>query len=258
MPAGGTTGGMAGGAGRGGNSVGGTSAGGTSQGGSSQGGTSGAAGSAGSFGGAGAGGTNAGGSSGDGTGGTGAGKGGSAGNGGSAGGSSGCPANGNITYTLSRAANPSSDEQDAYDRITEAMDEALDYYNCYTNIERMLSLSYVPSVQTADGNPNGSIRFGSDRAYMNYITCMHETSHVLGVGSNEWDALIENGVFTGPVATAEMREIEDDPEAVVNGDNQHFWPYGLNYTSEVKGESDLLNHMRMVVAIRVDLGFHDP
>jgi hypothetical protein len=89
---------------------------------------------------------------------------------------------------------------------------------------------------------------------MNYITAMHETSHVLGIGSNEWDAMIENGIFTGPVATAELRDITGNPEDEVHGDDQHFWPYGLNYTSEVMGESDLLNHLRMVVAIREDLG----
>jgi hypothetical protein len=58
-----------------------------------------------------------------------------------------------ITYTLSRASNPSNDEADAYERISAALDEALEYYNCHTNISRMLSITYVPSVQTADGNP---------------------------------------------------------------------------------------------------------
>ena len=164
-----------------------------------------------------------------------------------------CTADGHITYTLTKNANPTATEQTAYDRITEAMDRALSYYNCYTDITRALSITYVPSVQTADGNPNGSIRFGSMDS-MNYITAMHETSHVLGVGDSAFDALIVDGVFTGAAATAELREITGDPEAEVHGDNQHFWPYGLNYTSEVMSEADLLNHMRMVLAIRMDLG----
>jgi hypothetical protein len=191
-----------------------------------------------------------------GKGGTGGGAG-SAGSAGSGGMPGACPADGTITYTLSRATNPSADEADAYANITEAMDEAVDYYNCYTNVSRMLSVSYVTSVQTADGNPNGSIRFGSDRAYMNHITAMHEISHVLGVGSNEWDAMIEDGYFTGAAATAELRAITGNPDERLNGDNQHFWPYGLNRTSEVMDESDLLNHLRLVVAIRIDLGFQD-
>jgi hypothetical protein len=232
------------------------------------GGSAGSTGEAGSGGAAGSGGTSAGegglggkGSFG-GKGGTGgAGGAGGAGGQGGASGSGGmpgdCPASGTITYTLNRAANPSSDEEDAYEHITEAMDEAVEYYNCYTNVSRMLSISYVTSVQTADGNPNGSIRFGSDRAYMNHITAMHEISHVLGVGSNEWDAMIVDGFFTGEAATAELREITGNPSERLNGDNQHFWPYGLNRTSEVMGEEDLLNHLRLVVQSRVDLGFQD-
>jgi hypothetical protein len=164
-----------------------------------------------------------------------------------------CTADGDISYTLARSANPTAQEQMAYDRITAAMDRALEYYNCYTNISRTLNVSYVPSVPTADGNPNGNIRFGSTDS-MNYITAMHETSHVLGVGDNAFDALIVDGVFTGPAATAEIREISDDPTAELHGDNQHFWPYGLNYVSEVMSEADLLNHMRIVVAIRDDMG----
>jgi hypothetical protein len=164
-----------------------------------------------------------------------------------------CTAEGNITYTLAESANPTAQEQMAYDRITAAMDRALEYYNCYTDISRALNISYVPSVPTADGNPNGSIRFGST-ASMNYITAMHETSHVLGVGDNAYDRLIVDGVFTGPAATAEIRAITGDPTAEIHGDNQHFWPYGLNYESEVMSEADLLNHMRIVVAIREDIG----
>jgi hypothetical protein len=164
-----------------------------------------------------------------------------------------CSANGDISYTLAQNANPTAQEQMAYERITAAMDRGLEYYNCYTNISRTLSVSYVPSVPTADGNPNGNIRFGSMDS-MNYITAMHETSHVLGVGDNAFDALIVDGVFTGPAATAELREITGDTAAELHGDNQHFWPYGLNYVSEVMSEADLLNHMRIVVRIREDMG----
>jgi hypothetical protein len=164
-----------------------------------------------------------------------------------------CSANGDISYTLAQTANPTAQEQMAYERITAAMDRGLEYYNCYTSISRTLSVSYVPSVPTADGNPNGNIRFGSMDS-MNYITAMHETSHVLGVGDNAFDALIVDGVFTGPAATAELREITGDTTAELHGDNQHFWPYGLNYVSEVMSEADLLNHMRIVVRIREDIG----
>ncbi|MGK4002441.1 hypothetical protein WMF31_07450 [Sorangium sp. So ce1036] len=219
-------------------------------------GSGGAGGADGGTGGSGAGGAD-GGSGGSGAGGADGGSGGSGagGAGGGSGGSgTGCTEMGRITYTLARAPAPTAEQQSAYDRITSAMDEALSYYNCHANIEKRLSVSYVPSVATADGNVNGSIRFGSD-ASMNYITAMHEIGHTLGVGSREFGALVRDGIFTGPKATSQLRAITGNPEDVVHADAQHFWPYGLNYTSEVESTADLVNHCKMVVAIREDIGF---
>ena len=85
---------------------------------------------------------------------------------------------------------------------------------------------------------------------------MHEMAHWVGVGTtNEWRSRISNGVFTGTNATNQLRAITNDPQDVLHGDSQHFWPYGLNYVSEVSGEEDVINHCKMVVAIRKDLGF---
>ncbi|AUX39497.1 uncharacterized protein SOCE26_008890 [Sorangium cellulosum] len=192
------------------------------------------------------------GTGGDGTGGAGTGGDGTGGAGGDGGATNGCVGEGGITYTLARAPAPTAEQQAAYDRITSAMDEALSHYNCYTTIEKRLSVSYEPSVQTADGNVNGSVRFGS-RDSMNYITAMHEISHTLGVGSNEFGALVREGVFTGATATSQLRAITGNEGDVVHADRQHFWPYGLNYTSEFMTTADLVNHCKMVVAIREDL-----
>lgn len=54
-----------------------------------------------------------------------------------------------------------------------AMDHAPSISNCYTNFTWTANVQYVPSVQTADGNTNGSIRFGSNEL-MNHITAMHD------------------------------------------------------------------------------------
>ncbi len=35
-------------------------------------------------------------------------------------------------------------------------------------------------------------------------------------------------------------------------DNQHFWPYGLNYVKEYKIESDLINHCKIMNAMKMD------
>ncbi len=175
--------------------------------------------------------------------------------GGAGGAASDCPDEGNVTYTLERAPNPTADEQSAYEAITAAMDHAVEYYNCYTNIEKELFVSYNPDVPTADGNVNGSIRFGS-RASMQFVTAAHEIAHTVGIAYYGFADLApdDTKIWTGPIAVAKLREITGDPSAVLYADNTHFWPFGLNYETEYESEADLINHCLMVVAIRADLG----
>ena len=181
---------------------------------------------------------------------------GESGNAGAAGGESDCPFEGHISYQLARAASPTEDQSNAYGLITDAMDEAVAYYNCYAQITKALNISYEPSVATADGNINGSIRFGSTES-MNYITAMHEISHTVGVGTaSNWSSMVSEGIFTGAHATAELRAITGIANDQLHADTQHFWPYGLNYTSEVSSTADLINHCFMVTAIRGDLGLN--
>jgi hypothetical protein len=93
---------------------------------------------------------------------------------------------------------------------------------------------------------------------MEYITAMHEIAHTVGVGTApKWASLVVGGVFTGTHATAELRAITGSASDELNADTQHFWPYGLNYTSEVKSEADVIDHCLIVSAIRLDLGY-DP
>ncbi len=164
----------------------------------------------------------------------------------------GCTGRGNVTYTLSRAANPSADQQDAYNRITTAMDTAVKNYNCYTDLSRHLQVSYNPSVATADGSTNGSIRFGS-RASMHHVTAMHEIAHVFGVGATDFRALVQNGIYMGPLATAKLRQISGVVTDQIKSDGTHFWPHGLNYISEGSTQQDLINHCLVVQAIVADL-----
>lgn len=164
----------------------------------------------------------------------------------------GCPSRGNVTYALARSANPTADEQEAYGLITSAMDNAVKNYNCYTNLSRHLQVTYNPGVQTADGNTNGAIRFGS-RASMHHVTAMHEIAHTFGVGFAKFKSLIQNGVFTGPLTTAKAREISGDPSVQIKSDGTHFWPYGLNYVSEGRTQQDLIDHCLIVQTIVQDL-----
>jgi len=174
-------------------------------------------------------------------------------------GSSSCPGAGHITYTLAKSASPTATEQTAYGRIETAMDKAISYYDCYTSIIKTLNVSYVPSVSTADGNINGSVRFGSDTTYMDYRTAIHEIAHTVGIGqASNWGTFLSGGLFTGAHAAAQLKAINAKLSAPlytdVHADTQHFWPYGINQQSEVKSEADLIAHCQMVVAIRADLG----
>lgn len=163
------------------------------------------------------------------------------------------PKKGNVTYTIEMVSNPTDDQRDAYEKMKTAMDKAVSFYNEYTTITKKLKIVYEPSVATADGNINGTIRFGSNKSYMNHITAMHEIAHTVGVGtSSKWWTLIVNKVYTGANGTAEIRAITGNNSAVINGDNTHFWPYGLNYTSEVKSDQDLINHCKIVEAMKKD------
>lgn len=159
-----------------------------------------------------------------------------------------------ITYTLHREASPTADQQDAYTKIAAAMDRAVDYYNTYTTITKKLNIYYNTSVSTADASFEGNIRFGSNRSYMVVLTALHEMAHTVGIGTTtEYRNLIRDNVFTGTRATAVLRELTSDPEAVLKGDAQHFWPYGLNYASEYTSDDDYIFHCRIVNAIYQDM-----
>ena len=43
-----------------------------------------------------------------------------------------------------------------------------------------------------------------------------------------------------------LRQIKGDPYAQLTMDSQHFWPYGLNYSTEYKSESDLINYCKIL------------
>lgn len=159
-----------------------------------------------------------------------------------------------VEYVLHKSANPTADEQDAYDRITAVMDSALHYYNTYTNLSKHINVYYAPGVPTAEASSNGDLRFGENRTYMYVGTAMHEMAHTMGVGTTtEYQNLKGSGVFLGEKAQSLLKELENNPEAELHCDGQHFWPYGLNQKSEVKSEQDLINHAKIVQAMYQDM-----
>ncbi|MCK8431500.1 hypothetical protein G3I77_00245 [Streptomyces sp. D2-8] len=153
-----------------------------------------------------------------------------------------------ITWSLVRASNPTADQRSAYDLITRAMNAAVARYNNLSDLGKTLTVRYEPGVPTADGNINGTIRFGSNRSYMNERTALHEISHTIGVGlSGGWSRLGGSGTWTGAQATALVRQYDGSGAKISTGGG-HFWPYGLNYDNEWSGTA-ADRHVRIVAAM---------
>lgn len=163
-------------------------------------------------------------------------------------------AEGTVNYHLNKTENPTEDELDAYSHIQVAMDSAVGIYNKYTSLSKHIEVYYNTGVPTAEASNNGGLTFGASRDYMVVCTAMHEIAHTLGMGTtSEYQAMMVNGVFQGEKAQAMLKELTGDPTAELHGDSQHFWPYGLNYASEVKSEQDLVFHAKIVEAMYQDI-----
>ncbi len=159
-------------------------------------------------------------------------------------------ASASISFKVQKATNPTTDQADAYSRIEAAMNKAVARYNrLTTRPNKSITAQYVPGVQTADGNFNGNIRFGSDRAYMTERTALHEIAHTLGIGqtaafdqrcaANNW-----------PSATALLKSW-DGSSAKINCGGGHIWPYGLNYETEMS-ETNAERHCKLIDAMLGD------
>ncbi|WP_330292651.1 hypothetical protein [Streptomyces sp. NBC_00576] len=156
-----------------------------------------------------------------------------------------------ITWSLVRASSPTADQQSAYNQITTAMNAAVSRYNNLSDLGKSITVRYEPGVPTADGSLNGTIRFGSNRSYMNERTALHEIAHTIGVGtSSGWSSLGGSGTWTGTQATALVRQF-DGSSAKLSTGGGHFWPYGLNYDNEFSGTA-ADRHVRIVAAMKND------
>ena len=136
-------------------------------------------------------------------------------------------------------------------RVVSAMDFAVNLYNEVGRVdEKVLRAGYHRGVPTAQGNINGSLTFGGQ---IGNRVALHEICHCLGVGQHQkWGELMKNGRWTGPEAIAQLRQI-DGPDAVLRGDRNHFWPYGMNFDKEASPENNR-RHVLMVMALRRDMG----
>lgn len=168
-----------------------------------------------------------------------------------------CPASGSVRYRLN------GDEAwpvDVRAQLVTALDAAVGYYNCYSELEHELTVNYNPGVPTAEANVDGWMSFGSNRAYMVVATAMHEIGHTMGVGYYPWRELTTDGRWRGPAVVELITQLpaaERDSDAFsqrdyITADAQHFWPYGLNQASEHQSDWSLINHVRLVAAMQRD------
>ena len=167
-----------------------------------------------------------------------------------------------LTWWLDVDGSTPGTSQAVFDQITNSMNFAVDTYNAFSdyNWSHVASspagvrVVYQSSIPTANASYRGRIAFGGSRGG---TTAMHELSHVLGVGTFfEWDLPWNRDSSTnrwvGEPALNELRDIQQNPNAVLGADGAHFWPYGLNGK-----DGDRNAHVRMVGALREDMGLYN-
>ena len=58
----------------------------------------------------------------------------------------------------------------------------------------------------------------------------------------------------GGNAINQLRTLDGNPSAVLYADGAHFWPHGLNQASEATSADEYIRNVRMVAALRQDMG----
>ena len=148
---------------------------------------------------------------------------------------------GNITWSYNDGG-----PADANARIRAAVGSAVDYWNNLTSIQGLhLSVNYGAQTPTADCNYGGWMRVGPNSSYQRTGTILHEMGHAIGVGTHDiWHNADmrsngDRGDWLGERANAVLRFWNNDPTAVLTGDNTHMWPYGVNGAQEDTGNEVL-------------------
>ncbi|KAJ0166015.1 hypothetical protein CTA2_9103 [Colletotrichum tanaceti] len=156
---------------------------------------------------------------------------------------------GEITWKLEKAANPTADQRDAYSRIEAVMKLAVARHARLGHAKKSLKVYYKPGVATAEAHYNGDVRFGSNRSYMTERTALHEISHTLGVGQTP---AFRSKCASGNWTTAlPLLRSWGKPDDKIECGGMHFWPYGLNYEEEWS-ESNANRHVQIINAMLAD------
>lgn len=146
-----------------------------------------------------------------------------------------CARKGMLTWGFWYGEEEEARKAGAADRIRIALDSACYYYCNYSLLTKHMNVNYEPGVPTADCNIEGWLRFGSNSAYQWVGTAEHEIAHALGVGTaSNWDSMFDaGGIWKGRHANRILRAMLDDQTYNVRKSGIHFYPGGINYSSEV-------------------------
>ncbi|MGC4033469.1 MAG: hypothetical protein QM754_17405 [Tepidisphaeraceae bacterium] len=147
-------------------------------------------------------------------------------------------------------------DQARKDAAIAAMTAVLARFNAYGNFtlnnDGNVEVNYNSGVATADANYNTQIRFGG--TYPAERVAQHELNHWLGSGTiSQWTNNFTNGVWTGPKLDAIIKMLDGD-DAVIKKSGVHFYPYGLNYDTEVINSNIIPANVAVMYAMRQDMG----
>lgn len=152
------------------------------------------------------------------------------------------------------------DSQARRDAAQASMQAVVDRFNVYGDFnwgsDGYVDIYYNPGVPTAQAGYYGSIDFGG--TWPNERVTQHELNHWLGTGTYwNWYNQFSGGVWTGPKVSALMQQFDGEGAALRQA-GVHFYPYGLNYDSEVPNNSIYMRNVALTYAMRQDMGNGNP
>ena len=148
---------------------------------------------------------------------------------------------GQITWSYDNGADAETNK-----RINAAVDSAVRYWNHLTSIKGFgTSVHYGAQTPTADCSYGGWMRIGPNASYQRIGTVMHEMLHGIGVGTQDiwWNSSMrsngDRGYWLGDRVNEFLHFWDNNETEMMNGDNTHLWPYGINGAHEDNG-TDML------------------
>ncbi|MGC4031786.1 MAG: PEP-CTERM sorting domain-containing protein [Tepidisphaeraceae bacterium] len=159
------------------------------------------------------------------------------------------PSFGALSFTIGGTWDTAARAQAASDAMTAIVNR----YNSYGNFGNYnIYCYYDAGIPTAQASYLGSIGFGG--TYPAERVAQHESNHYLGSGTTTaWTNKFTSGLWTGAKVNALVAQFDGDGE-VLHQSGVHFYPYGLNYDTEVVNSSVLMRNIAIMYAIRQDTG----